>query len=410
MKNKYKQIAFIIILLIAGCTLKNNKREVLPEKIKVDIKNLENLELTKLSNDIKLINLELSEKNIIGDVDILKNVNDKFYIYDESSKSLYCNSSEGKLIFQINRIGRGPGEIGSLESFLVKSPIDEIIIIDGKNGKILTFTNDGKFVSEKKYHFISSYIEYLGDNKYVVYANYYKNNWENAGNIFFMDSNFNVINNFLPINERFEHMGLTYSVPLTNYKNNSYLLSEIHNNNIYVIDTSGVRLKYEIDFFSNNVSESIINILPENHQAITFEIIQKQKEYFDKLLNSNYCHFIESFFESNVYRGFLFVYKTGKRVYLENKTEAKKLLVGNLLLDNSLSVPGKIILLENNFLYISMGPEDLKTYFRELTQKYSENQINKQNTNYKYLKTLYNLAKSKTLSSNPVIMKISLNF
>ena len=111
--------------------------------------------------------ISLDPKNIIAFVSKLQFMDNRYYISDGISKKLSVFDDTGKASFEINSVGRGPGEYTEIADFYVTDK--HIIILCRTLKKIITYDLEGIFLDEVK---IDDYINGLRpiESGYLTYA------------------------------------------------------------------------------------------------------------------------------------------------------------------------------------------------------------------------------------------------
>jgi hypothetical protein len=108
------------------------------DTININFNNLEKLIIDSIVQDLQFIELETTEKSIIGEIDKIKFVDNKYYILDEHQrKCVFVFDDKGKFLYTVGQQGRGPGEYIQPNDFVVTN--SEIVILDGF-GKKFIFT------------------------------------------------------------------------------------------------------------------------------------------------------------------------------------------------------------------------------------------------------------------------------
>jgi len=144
----------IAFLFIQSCGNKGNKDlsndslDGVSIVIDIDSVKYDSLKLSK----IKFIPLETSRECIIGDdVDKVLIKNDKIYVADTyQTKSLFVFDLNGKFLFKIAKIGKGPGEYVSFSDFDIGADGD-IYMFDISSKKIRIYSSsEGEYLRDIK--------------------------------------------------------------------------------------------------------------------------------------------------------------------------------------------------------------------------------------------------------------------
>ena len=162
----------IISFLLLSCSSKTNQGN-LPE-IPVDIDQNISLLLSEIAEEIKAIELELTDESqintdhFIGRYVILSGDN---IIINESTKTLVFNK-DGKFVRSIGSRGQGPGGYRSISSIAIDEKNKHLIILSNSSNKIICYDMNGKFLKEihtnSIFHLSSSEIIYINDEFLVI--------------------------------------------------------------------------------------------------------------------------------------------------------------------------------------------------------------------------------------------------
>jgi len=113
-------------------------------RIKVDLNNPQKASLFDYFSHIELIPLETNDDFLIGYIEEIIHYQNRFYIFDRQQKRIYIFDDTGKFIFQINKLGRGPGEYTLIRSIFL-NPFTRNIDILGL-GFVYSYDLSGKHV------------------------------------------------------------------------------------------------------------------------------------------------------------------------------------------------------------------------------------------------------------------------
>ena len=124
-----------------------------------------------LVKDIQYVPLETRDDILIGQVDKLIYEGGRFYIMDKyQAKSVFVFGEDGRHIYTISAIGRGPQEYSYLDYMEVDSYNKELIITDIRSQIMLFFDLNGKFKKRKNIGIRFSDIVKITKDDYVMYS------------------------------------------------------------------------------------------------------------------------------------------------------------------------------------------------------------------------------------------------
>ncbi len=172
--KKLKKIVFFlgISLAIIGC--ENQSQSFINYKYKIEIPelNIKEFDLSLNINDYFYLPLETSSFHLreITDIEIQNNmifVTDRFIVN--------CYNLEGRILYSINRSGKGPGEYNNITD--IASNKDFLFIYDNNGYRVLFYEiQTGKYREEIKLK--SSYVEMKAQNEMLIF---YSINGLNSG-------------------------------------------------------------------------------------------------------------------------------------------------------------------------------------------------------------------------------------
>jgi hypothetical protein len=119
----------LVILTLILCSCSNEKNQSI---ISIDVLTPTGPELKNLSDiaeDIQYIPLETHPEALMKFVSGLKVTDDKFYIRNVSE--LLCFDKKGKLLYKLNKQGRGPDEYLYLSDYDINPEKKEVVVLSG---------------------------------------------------------------------------------------------------------------------------------------------------------------------------------------------------------------------------------------------------------------------------------------
>ncbi|MDZ7739596.1 MAG: 6-bladed beta-propeller [Bacteroidales bacterium] len=135
----------IIFLFLASCAEEN--KSVLPVYDFIDLSDPEPVFLSSLCNDIEYIPLETGEE-VMGHVRGIKYSGGKYAIQSGSSITVF--DSDGKLIYVLDKQGKGPDEYLSGSIFDYDGDKNEVLVYDRGHDRIISFNEKEEIVREIK--------------------------------------------------------------------------------------------------------------------------------------------------------------------------------------------------------------------------------------------------------------------
>ncbi len=150
---KHNSIALIlgIVFCLYSCGEKGtNKENLVSIKINTPFNQLLNGQsrIDYTDSVYRCIALETNDQCYLGKVKKMKVQGDRIFLLDVTSKALLCFDMEGKYLFKISAIDKGPGEYLNINDFDVGDT--RIVLLDINGFKLLMYDISGNFIKEKK--------------------------------------------------------------------------------------------------------------------------------------------------------------------------------------------------------------------------------------------------------------------
>jgi hypothetical protein len=158
--KKFPDIKFIFLLCFIVFSCKNSERTEL-QVIPVDVDRDISLNLSEIADNIKSINLELTDQSLIKR--IIKVLDCKEYIIIAERKAIMQFTNEGNFIRRIGTTGQGPGEYNNIVDITFDLKNKRLYVID--TGKIISYDSEGNPTGE-----FSTLKASLGMNKHINFV------------------------------------------------------------------------------------------------------------------------------------------------------------------------------------------------------------------------------------------------
>lgn len=158
----FSRYLYILIVLITSCTSPSPDEEIstiiIPENIDSD------LYLTDLTSSVHRIQLETNEHALLGTIKDVKFFNNKYYINDGNQILVFDN--KGDFLLKLGQNGDGPGEYGIIYSMAIDNHSNLIYISSVR--KLIVFSANHKYITEKKYPMLLPYINIVDNNLLII--------------------------------------------------------------------------------------------------------------------------------------------------------------------------------------------------------------------------------------------------
>jgi hypothetical protein len=167
-----KYIYIILILtILSACSNNISNKKIL----EIDYKNLQEIPLSDYIKEVKIVRLETSADVLVGTVSKVEIYDNKLFVLDIMTNSIFIFTKDGQFIHQISKIGAGPGEYLQLLDFKVLET--GLYLLDyGKS--ILHYDFNFQYVGQIKCNYPS--FSFICDNQYYwFYREPFPNTTEN---------------------------------------------------------------------------------------------------------------------------------------------------------------------------------------------------------------------------------------
>jgi hypothetical protein len=126
------------------------------------------LKLSELLKEVKYLPLETTEECLISQIGKIVISNRRIYILDSKTFSILVFSDEGKFLWKLNKVGRGPEEYPILYDFCIE-PITKNVVILKPNG-LNYYSKDGAFIKTTKIEFTTTAFGFP-DEQHIALSN-----------------------------------------------------------------------------------------------------------------------------------------------------------------------------------------------------------------------------------------------
>ena len=160
------------LLALCGCKETSSVKES-EGRIVVDITQPEkNLKMSDLFSDIKYVKLETTSESLIQYINRVLDFDGNLLVVDRDNQSLLLFDKDGQFIKKIAGQGKGPGEYSKMYDVAVDKEGRRLFVLDAYAQSVLIYDFDGKCLDSKKFGFWAQELEYIGDDKVLLYCGY----------------------------------------------------------------------------------------------------------------------------------------------------------------------------------------------------------------------------------------------
>ena len=265
MKSHPKQIYYaysLALLLLLSC-----QRETL-ENGELRTMELEAIELIHTPYSIeKVIPLETTTANLLGDYLTVKFSQGACFIFDESARdAIHQFDLTGEYLGKFIEIGDGPNKVGSINDFITSSEGLEILSVKGDQSKIIRLDRNGEMTAQLELDYYGTSFAKLPSGYYAASGSYNLPFVENR--LAIIDGQGKTVNVFLPNT----HEILPMQEKNFYAANESVFFHEIYNNRAYKVQEDSLAPGYQFDFGKYHIPERFF----EMDWMAGFEMLNKQ--------------------------------------------------------------------------------------------------------------------------------------
>lgn len=391
-----RNILILVSIFICSC----NADQIIEPKNKLSVFPDVNqgLILSEIISDFNFVSLESKDEFYIGDV--WKLVIEEEYIYALdmlNSASLNKYTIEGNHIYTIDEYGNGLGEFIAPQDFIIDSENNEIIIYDASGIKLLFYDLEtAQFKREKILDFRIGRFDRLNNN-FVFHLN----NQKMSGieyNIIITDSSFNILNNFLKIDENFIRFHFYLPTNFTNYNDYIYF-TQPSDYNIYRFhkDSTNIESYIYVDFGEYKLPKEFF----EYHETTTLRYNYAENSAHDlsPYFENDYFIYLKYFFNRDSHISRIESKETGNVVQFNNDKVIDDIGVGPLPL-------WPLSVFQNQLVYLQQ-PEELIRYIDTIKEEMDENEWNQFKEENQKLISFY---MSSEKNDNPYLIFLKIEF
>jgi len=364
MKNIMRtNICKICILYLVVFSFGCNNRKALDGTIDElnYLKELEKIEvptsisdLTKKLSYYQFIQLETNSNCLIGEISKLLKYDEKFIIFDKITKSVFCFDLSGNFLHKISKQGKGPGEYSTLGDININKKKQCIELYDRAKKVILSFTMDGKFVSEQKVDMYFDSFVNIDANSYIFQKASDKINYYN----FYLISGGKIKDKKVKC-RGFDNTKIQNQITKNQ---DQFFMTHGCSKVVYSIKDKSIVPKYLVDFGDNNLPTKML--------------YKQEVEINDylKLFLKSYSMMVMGFYEDDKY--ITFSYAKNKKLFWSIKDKKNGTVQnGNVFLFGKVIIPPMYKC--DNLFYSVIDPntidrDKLRSQLSDLDKKFTE--------------------------------------
>lgn len=164
--------SLINLLLAAGVAFSGGckTRSAEPELARIiQFEETNTIDLEMYVGRVSYVQLENHPESAFSDIDKLLADGSDIFLLDKRLEAVFCFDTTGKFRYRIQRVGKGPGEYGELESIWLKPDEKELWLQSFWPPKIMVYTYDGIMLREFNIHWPAKDMTRIADGLLVAY-------------------------------------------------------------------------------------------------------------------------------------------------------------------------------------------------------------------------------------------------
>src|SRR5690606_17639008 len=311
-RDVFISIVCNILMFVNISCIPSKEVEILIDQIVIDLNSLVKQPIDSLVADFKFTPLETNDSVVIQDIRKLLIENEYLYILERHSQEILVSSvTSGKLISKVSKSGFGPGEYGRIGDFQVGEG-GTVEILDDMHNKLLKYSGQGDFLSERKVPFMATSFCYLGSDilfsRPIVPA---EKEW--MYQLIRTSQELNVVGKYLEIGKSSD-LVFSPKIPLQNNNSNVNFMP-VYDSHIYEVSQTGIRKKYFLNFDDKWPEEKILYA----KYAQPFDLISA-------LQKSGDVYFL-NYLEGEIHLALFYEQEGEARLIIYNKESKKSTLI-----------------------------------------------------------------------------------
>lgn len=306
----------LILILLSSCNgVKKGDKMYGEEPIQINLNSsTAHYSIASFVDSLSVVALESNKNSIISGPWAIQKVifrNGKYFILDDTYAAIKVFDSTGKYLYDIGKIGLGPGEFVKVED-IVYSPLRESLFVLCNNPtKIEEFTLGGKLIKSQKLFFFAHSLGLLKNDLRLFYVNQNKSRQSEIYNLIVTDSFNQVKERFFEMPKNFESV-IKFSGGLFTAGDETYFNPAV-SPTYYLVSGKSATAAFNVKY---------------DNQVNTEDIVQK--DLFQNL--RKYTFQYSRFVKTNHYIGFNYLKEDiGSAFY---NIQSNKVLLGDIKLDS----------------------------------------------------------------------------
>lgn len=319
--------------------------------------------------------LENTKNSLVGSINKITVVNNRLYIFDRLSNSVFIFDLTGKYLNKISKPGKGPGEHATIRDFYIDRVSNQLILLDSRQ-ILIFYDSDCNYIKQIKPGFaFRSFAKYKG--KFLFAQGGIPNQKQFNYNLIVCDSNMHIKQKIFPYDNITDGHSYNFFI-----NGNSLNYIKDIKNSIFSFTNDTLKEVYRINFGSAT--------LPENYFKDKAVSVSRENPEFPFLLNT--------FLENGDFIYFMFSYNRYIYSSIYSKSTSNMEYGFRYSKDNPfVAIPSQLELYDNVFVSCFDAENFLKLYAQlPNNHQYVKNKY--------YLKELTDFTRGMTNLDNPIVV------
>lgn len=166
MINKFQLWTVLILVLLIACNkidTNDNAQNIYRAEF------INNFRLSDYFESLDYVFLEECTDGLFINADKILFFHNRWYIFDSELMTILCFQENGKFLFRIHSVGKGPGEYQLLSGIMIHKTNEELWAICKMSRKILVYDLDGRLLRETKADRIGTEYFQMNNSDILVY-------------------------------------------------------------------------------------------------------------------------------------------------------------------------------------------------------------------------------------------------
>lgn len=237
-------------------------------------------------------------KSILASTNDIIYIENRYFVLDTKLSVLKVFDQKGNFLYNIGKLGAGPGEYSRIFSVAYTQNTNEVIFYCLNDMKMIWYGLGGNYIKQERIPFFTYYFTQLPGDNYAFYCNYNTSEYNQNHNLLITDPNFKILHRYFPYKRDFA----VSTAGFLKKTCTGILYSDAYSNRVYKIDDKQITPTYDFDLGKDSVTQDVSTkfevlvkhlmgrtylkrISADDQSMMSFTYIEKQyvlQGFFDK--------------------------------------------------------------------------------------------------------------------------------